>query len=381
MKLKSGVYPLCVLFAACATAPRPSEEPLPYHVAFEAVRNPQVEDTYAEDGMRLELDAEALDYLNRSLEEVFAQRSFADVTRLDTPGLEEAVDGELLSIRSAREDTDANLLITFELRYGTAIYHEISPFRINISPWWVLPGPQLWWAQDHAYSADVTLTVKLFDLARCDGGEADRPLELRRWFFSHALSLDEVYLDFIDRAGLRWEQYLLSMVVPSTALALSHPDLEKDLRKHFIDSLTRSLAFEIERKKRLLVRNEQNYGFYLEPTQLLAERLNQEEARVVFSLDHRIGRTVNEPAGLQLFAADAEEVPAFETLSLAALIAAERPHPERADHVRYVFERIVPIGPETSTLRLNVVAAGGAQDVIREFTIRLMTPEPEEEVE
>ncbi|MFT7486396.1 MAG: hypothetical protein ACI9F9_002251, partial [Candidatus Paceibacteria bacterium] len=342
---------------------------LPYHVAFQRVHDPEVEFTHTPDSMRLEFDANDLSYLNNSLERVLGEQIFSKITTLDTPTQDGHQDAEWLTLRAARE-TNADLLLTVDLSYGTAIHNEVSFFRAPSTPLWIIPGIHYWWAPDQAYNADIHLTVKLFDLARCSRGEADRPLELRRWFFSHALPMNEVYMDFIDRAGDRQELYFESLLIPCTFLATDDEVVETALRKHFIDSLTESLSFELDRNKTLLIRNEHDHSFYLDPSDLEVERIGQHQARVRFSLEHKIGRSRNEPAAILLFPGDGSETPALKRLQQADLIKAQQVERRRPGYARYRFERTVKITPETEHLRLHV-AAGGALASVREFTLAL----------
>ncbi len=357
--------------SSCSTAPRPSARPLPYHVAFSPLHRVRMEDTQGEDHMRFELDEDSLGSLNMRLRDVLSERSFTILSGLEPTDetLTEA-DEELALIQHARQTTDADVLVTFDLQYGTAIYHAISDARVHASPFWWVPGPQYWFAQDHIYGVDLTLTFKLFDLARCSAGEKDRPLELRRWFFSHAVTLDDLGMDFVDRAGDRFMPYVKSFFAPSTLLVRKGPELEEILRQRFIKRLADTVAVEIARNRGSLIRNDHDYSFFLVSTDLEVERVSPTLAKVSFTLEHQQGRSRNQPAALKLFAGGERDPGPMQALSQNDVAEAFQEDASTKAASRYHFERQVQVKPQARSLRLHVAVGSGVPS-LREFTLAL----------
>lgn len=362
---------LCALSASCATSPRPQEEPLPFHVAVAPIVRARVEETQREGDLRLELNAEDLTRLDAALVAELGERCFTRATALEPIVAPPSIDPELAALRVARATTDADLLLTLELRHGTGIHYDVGPARSNWLPWWI-PGPWFWWLPDIAYGADATLTARFYDLARNTSDEADRPLEVRRWFFDHTSSLTDAELDFLDRAGGEWELYALSFVAPSTALGRTRDGLEVDLRAAFSQRLVETLSAELRSRRGDLERNEVDHVFYLEPSRTTVERLGPQRARVRLSLAHRIGSSRNQPSALGV--AGGGELPTLLPLTPAEIDAAFQGRTGSGEHARYVIERTVEVSPGDRTLRV-VVRAGRAAPSRREYTLALPPPD------
>lgn len=367
IRTRVGALFLVSIASACQTFPRPAASALPFHVALAPINSVRKLETQAQGQMRFELGHEGLSTLNASLARALEAESFTQVTVLPVARR----DGEEWdTIDDARERTKADLLLTADLQYGTGIYHSISPARAHATPFWLLPGPHYWAAQDHLYGVQATLTFKLFDLARCKEGEEDRPVELRRWFFSHAVSMHDLEYDFVDRVGLHIYYYFIGLVVPSTFLRRSGEDIEENLQQAFIRQLAQRVAEEIQLNRESLIRNEHDYSFHLVTKDLDVTRTSQDHAVVEFSLDLRRGRSRNQPVAFALFTDGEEQRTAMERFTQADLLQAVQPETPGSGHVRYRFRRELEVQPDSTNLRLHV-AAGNAIATIREFTLSL----------
>jgi hypothetical protein len=362
---------LLISIGACQTSPRPKLPPLPFHVAMAPLGEVAKRETQLPEQMRFDLGTEGLAILNESIALALREESFSQVTVMQprSKGTSGRAD-EWSAIVDARNNTKADVLLTVDLQYGTGIYHSISPARLHATPFWLLPGPHYWAAQDHRYGVDATLTFKLFDLARCSDGEEDRPIELRRWFFSQAVSMHDLEYDFVDRVGLHLYYYLIGLVVPSTLLRREGSDIEDNLGEGFTQQLADRVAEEIQLNRSGLIRNEHDYSFHLVSSDLQVTRPGPERALVEFSMDLQLGRSRNQPVALSLFPGEWEVAPPMQRLTQTELLQAVRAETPSSNSVRYRFQREIAVEPGTRNLRLHV-AAGNSIATVREFTLRL----------
>ena len=355
----------CAATTACSTAPRPVHDPLPFHVALAPLEEVVVERAPGASGMPLELLPEDLERLREELAEALAAGAFARVSLVDEAPFEDPVDPLGALLRRARERTAADLVMTLELRRGTRIHHEVGPQRSNWMPWW-LPGPWFWWLPDIAYGADLVLVARVHDLARPPLPSEE--LELRRWSFAHAHAMRDVELRFTERAGDAWSLYLLSLVVPSTAVARTREGLERELPPRFTQALAAGLAEDLLRVGDDLVRADETRSFHLVPASTRLEWTPEGRLLVRLGLAHRVGSTSNQPSALGL--AFDEARPRLAALGQEEVDAAFRGRERGAGDARYELVRELEVPPGARHLRVHV-RAGRAVSAVRRYTLAL----------
>jgi len=280
-------------------------------------------------------------------------------------------------LRRAQIETDADLLLTWRLRYSTAIEHEVSRYRYLASPLWIIPGPMFWGIPDHRYIADMTLSTEVFDISLCAKSEADRPHNLRRWYFGHSTTAHELVLNFLRRAGGSYFYHATSLLWPSTFLARDHKDLEGELRRTLIRELARNVANELSKRRIDLLRNERDYAFYLDQKKTRVSYVADDMVEVRWTLCHRVGalqrNSPNAPRRLRLFAGPEPEHDFERELSEKQLDAAHAPDPTRDEYATYTFTRTLHVDPGTTSVHLHVEVGMSALQR-REFTIPLPPP-------
>jgi hypothetical protein len=340
---------------------------MPFHVVVAPLTDVVVIADELPGRLPLEFTPDDLRRLEEEVRQALDGGPFARATAIDLPPFD-ALDPLAALRRRARERSSADLLVTLELTHGTTIHHDVGPRRSDWMPWW-LPGPWFWWLPDIAYGANAVLVARVHDLAREEGSAG--PLELRRWSFSHAHAMDDVELDFVDRAGDAWQLYLLSLVMPSTAVGRTREGLEVDLRRRFTAALAGGLSDDLSRLGGALVRGESTQSFHLVPDETAVTRLDGGRVGLTLTLSHRVGSTRNEPSALGLALDDGR--PRLEALPQAEVDAAYLGPDRSGGAARYRFVRELEAPPEARFLRVHV-RAGRAVSAVREYTLRIPPP-------
>ena len=355
-----------VLLGACRSVDPPPSRPMPFHVALAPIQVVEVIDDYDGAGHRLELGPNELERLNANLTRELSASSFVQLTRLESLAAPLGFDNDVSAfLQAARSNTRADLLITFKLRHGTTIYEETNPYIQSAAPFTWLPGPQLWFVPDRRYGARCTLNVYVYDLSRFEHRAGVGPVGIRPWFFSHTVTLSQLYLNYIDRVGWKLAYYLPGLILPSVILDLEDEDFEQDLRELMVDRLAEQLAQELQGRSIDLIRNEHEYGFFLEDQFTNIVRGEDGLTSVEFSLSHKVVHSPNEPKELQLWSEDGRAPLVTKRLDGTDLDEAQRDNPEQQGHARYSFRLRTQLPNGARHLRLRV---GDAPRIWREFT-------------
>ncbi|MFT7671214.1 MAG: hypothetical protein ACI8X5_003931 [Planctomycetota bacterium] len=359
----------CALLAsACSSTEIELPQAMPFHVALAPIVQAEIIDNGQSEGLRLQLDQSTLQHLNASLASNLRQNCFVDLTQLE-PRDDYTTAEEWLAL--AARETGANLLLTFEGRYGTTITDEANPSVQSAAPFSWLPGPQLWPVPDRRYNALCTLAVYIYDLSRYKQTEGAAPVGVRRWYFDHTVTLDAIYSTYFDRVGTLYHLYLPALILPTTLLDYQDEDYEHNLNLQMVERLAQLMAEDLMSRRIDIIRNNHEYGFFLESQKTEIELVDEgQTARISFTLRHKQGSSLNAPREL-LLQENTESYPE-EILRLgdAEILAARNEENALEGQDRYTFTMSSKLAPESRYLRLRV-SVGRAPVIWREFSLAL----------
>jgi|GEM_PF-4278004 len=353
----------------CRSASPPPEPPMPFRVRLAPLQRAERLEDGRDEGLRLEIGEQELEVLNARLEEELDGSCFAFAELLDPGGFVGVLDDEDWLARATLEG-EADLLLTFRLRYGTTIYEGVNPVVHAAAPFSWLPGPQMWPVPDRRYGADCFLTVHAYDLSRhAQAGGVAQPGN-RSWYFTHTIPLGNLYSTFLQRAGSELHYYLAGIVVPVLLLDLEQESFEEELRQRAVEVLAQRMAEDLRSLSLDLVRNEHEYSFFLVDrfTEIVATDEDWVDVRIV--LAHEPGSGSNEPRALRLVADCGDRAPSELQLDWQDVERAHLGQGGSESLLFYGFDLRVQVSPRTRSLRLRVTV-GSSPRVWREFSLPL----------
>ncbi|MFT7670089.1 MAG: hypothetical protein ACI8X5_002796 [Planctomycetota bacterium] len=267
-RLFSAVVLIC---CGCTTPHRPVVDLMPFHVAIAPLTDVELRTTANKEkgaaDMSLVMDGLVF---SEELRKALGDRSFVKVTLLDLPSEDDASITQEGWERKARQEHDADLLITCRLWYGSEIQQGLNAWAFGSFLVFSIGGPFCWFFPDRTYSSEAGVVVSAVDLSSPElFGElvSDRALPLE--CFEHTEILQEEKLSFIDRAGTTYWYYALSIIIPSLFLARDHSGLEQDYPVLVAEALAVDVAEGLFKRRPEILRNETRYDFYLGREDLL----------------------------------------------------------------------------------------------------------------
>jgi hypothetical protein len=362
---------IALVLIGCQGSPSISDDPMPFRVAVTPIGNAEV----FEGGTPGELAfTPPKGWIERLNAEVLAQldgKAFITAHPLP-PGSGQAprTPRHLEWLERADSVTDADLLLTLRLRHGDSFSSEQNSHILAAAPFCWIPGPHMWPVSDRKYFTDCTLTVEVYDISKFNATDGHGPPDRRRWYFSHAVTLDDLYVSFLDRAGWNLHYYATSLIVPTLLLPFEKDGLPDLLQERTIENLAASLAQDLQSRRFDLIRNELDYSFFLEEEHTRVTSIDATQARVTLRLAHRRGTSRNEPESLLVVANDLEREGQPRQLTWEEREDAHRPGSSTEDYVRYEFTELVTITEATEFLKLRV-RAGKAPTSTRAYSIAL----------
>jgi hypothetical protein len=361
--------PLLLCLGACRSDSDPLERPIPFHVALAPMTDVEVVDSGGARGPEFDVAGAWVERLNEELARELDSRTFVATTRLAAPapqGRPAPTTRDWLQLAS--QETGADLLVTFRLRRGTVFRSELNPIITTAAPFCWIPGPHLWPVTDQRYRADCTLTFEVYDLAKYRAVGARSDPSRRRWYFSDAATLENLYIDFFQRVGWNLHIYLVSLILPTLVVPFERDDLDQVLEERAIEKLAEGLSYDLQRRRVDLVRNEVDYSFFLDDEDTRVELEGETQARVRLHLVHRLGNSRNEPESFVLHANDLAEEAVRHDLTWAERDAAYSALPGSRDHAHFLFTELVEISAATRYLKLSVTS-GKSPRSTREFSL------------
>lgn len=373
--MRANALPLLALLVGCESAPGGDERPIPFRVALAPITEVEVESTSDEEGPAFDVGPEWVADLEQAIERSLSGGTFVSTTRL-APGATPRPDRRAW-LQQASQETDADLLVLFRLRRGTVFRGELNQIITAAAPFCWIPGPHLWPVSDQRYLADCTLTVEVHDLARFRALDERGRWAQRAWYFSDAVTLENLYVDWFERAGWDLHMYLPTILIPTLLIPYERDGLAEALEERAIQKLSEALSYDLQRRRVDLIRNEHEYSFFLDDEHTSVEVVSESEAEVSLRLVHRLGESRNEPENFVIGADDLPGAAVRRDLTWSERAAAYLPLQGSPDFAHFEFRQRVPVTPDTRYLQLSV-SAGRSQDSTREFSLALpRASEPE----
>lgn len=358
------------LGTGCNSSAPPPSRPLPFHVAIAPLAGAEVTEDDDGAGLRLQLQGELIERLNARLSEELGRSCFAKLTILEPPGHPEqleASDEDWLELAMA--NTEADLLLNFELRQSTKIYEEINPIVHAAAPLSWLPGPQLWAVPDRRYTARCTLTVNVFDLAKFEQHGNSVPTGTRLWYFTHTTPLRTLYSSYVERVGWDLHYYPPALMLPTMLVDLQNEEFEAHMNDKAVDLLAVSMADDLLNRNQDVIRNDHDFDFLLEADTVRIQRLGPKRASVEFILSHRDVGLMNEPSRLVL-QADSKDCEPLVIESWQRIDRARLQKSRRRGFQSYAFQDQLEVSPGTELIHLRV-EVGDSPKTWRRFSMPL----------
>lgn len=288
----------------CSAPPLAPSERLPFHVAIAPISDSELRE-YAEtvESMDTALEVEGAAF-GRELERALSERCFLRTTLLDgTSGEQEAIARAL--------KTGANMLLTCRLWHAREVQQEMNAWATGSFLVFLIGGPFCWFFPDHTYSAELGVSVTLYDLSEYymleDRALTDlEGLEMVE-FFEHSENLGDLELDFIERAGDSLGYYLVSILIPSPFLATDHEGLTEDFSEIALQALADELAAGLYDRRLELLRNVPRYDFYLLADKVQVDRRPDESLTLSWTVLHDQSQGLNEPGAYRVRAGDYDQ--------------------------------------------------------------------------
>ena len=293
----------------CATGRAPRVATMPFHLAVippEIVSEESATGNLEGKDTELLLDLEETE-ISQGLREALGKAGFTRVSLLAYPsGISAA---EFSSWERDRQDehwvgsageVQADLLLDGTLRYQPAVRTARNDkFALNFVLF-SLGGPATWWVNDRAYSVDVRFKGSLHDVAPLLDEERGATLDNNRArVVDMGRELEEVNLDFRDRAGGSLGRYALSLVWPAGLLSVETEAAKEAIEAEIVAGISRSFADELQDRREELIRAGQLVDFQPEDLKVIwgpnglglqgAVVLQAEEQDRLGSLSYRVG--------------------------------------------------------------------------------------------
>lgn len=359
---------IILLSVGCASSQRDPESSLPFHVAVIPVQTLIVEPTEktkGDDAFEMQIKSPAI---SRSLRNELKHQCFERVTLLPYP--EETPLEDFLALPPREQDNhwvaaasaaQADLILQPELRFQTAVESERNhQFWLNL-PLFLLGGPFCYFVPDHRYHGDATLSWALYDLnpilaERSKLGRSDSVL----------LATDsrarEVDLNFLSRAGTRFQNYAISFLVPAGLLAQRGIPVERQVESRIVEDLAEDVARRVNERREDLLQARTLVNFYLEPESVEIERLSPDELEIEADVILRRGGGIDALNEYELISGGE---PVYVTFEEAEIEQTEGEQLSR--YARYRIRQTVAVENGSETIRLRVFDASPEQNT-RSFT-------------
>ncbi len=362
---------LSPLLLACSATPPPQGQPMPFSVALAPLAGAEVLGGQDDGDIQFGFDQHLIAQLNAALAAALDGSCFIDARALPvSPPLPAAPPADLDVYLEAAHQAGADVLLTFRLRHDSTADEEINPFLHTAAPFSWLPGPQVWAVPDRIYLTNCTLSVFAFDVSRHQQFAGNHNQVVRRWYFTHTAALDEIYSNYFERAGWNVHYYLPGLIIPTMFLDLEKDSFPRELMEEAVEDLAATVARDLQNRRVDLIRNEHDYGFFLDEDRVQVEVLEEDQARVTFSLIHKQGLAPNEPRSIQFATTGTALQSIEEELDFEAIEAAHAAGGRLNGYNRYDFSRLVRISPGSRQLKLRV-SVGSSPRVWRSYSLRL----------
>ena len=354
---------LALSLVGCASARRQESAPLPFRVALIPVETDPSLDSEPREGLgatelSLALDGERISQLlNRALDE----RCFSSSVLLAGPDPAESTDFASWSRErrneywvAAAERAGADMIVHPVLGYDPAVYTATNDrFWPNVLLF-LLGGPMTWVMNDRSYFVNAKLETEVFDLNPFRSSQVARLSDANFRLLEEARSLNEVTLDFIDRADGNLGSYALSVLVPSGFLAKETEAVKRHLETQIIERLCADIVQSIRERGGQLVKASSIAPFYVPEIERVGDELR---GHVVLEVDS----SVDSMRSMLVSGPDGESIEQVDFHGMG-----EELRSGLHEQLRYEFRVPIPARFARSKLRVRFV---DANDTSRSNTV------------
>ncbi|MFT4538298.1 MAG: hypothetical protein ACI841_001992 [Planctomycetota bacterium] len=342
---------------SCQSSQKVSSEPLPFRVALIPVATGkmlpgEVNEDYTQTEFKLALNSERISkLLNESLD----KRAFTSSILLDIPATRDASfstgkdKGINRALVQAAIDAGADLILRPVLRYDPTIYTATNDrFWPNVLLF-LMGGPMTWTLNDRSYYLDAQLDTEVYDLGPFRNNPDTTELGNLNFRIADGRGkLNEVALDFIDRADGNIGSYALSMLIPSGFLSKETEAVKARLEVEAVERLSEEIVQSIHENRDVIIRAENIASWYM-------PEVNRKAGRLSGYIMLETGADVDRMQSVAVYDGQNRTPIDIDTLEAGGTVMSSGKYPQ----LRYEFS--LPIPAEYRGKDLRVVATDSAQ--------------------